>query len=193
MLLAPSTVASQNLDPSGGTLRVVGAPIMTGGALTGCQITFDAMIRDYTYRQGAFIGVSGGVAIMNTQHKLGATVKVVVIGLDQAGEAAPSRPSRAYLISASYATNLGSLVTSTASDQPGGLFAVYQIEPTIKIVADSLSARRLVFAFNQNGGDTDIQLPVELDVASTDKNGSQVRNLDAINAFTKCLGALVKE
>ena len=92
---------------------------------------------------------------MNTQQKLGATVKIVTTSLDQSGKLAPSPPSRAYLIGANYATNLDSLVIAAASDQPGGLFSIYQVEPTIGILLDALKSKKLVFAFNQNGGGTD--------------------------------------
>lgn len=192
-LVAARTAASQNIGDDGGTLDVASMPVMSNGKLTGCQLTFNAIIRDYTYRQGAFLGVSGGVGLMNTQQKLGATVKIVTTSLDQSGKLAPSPPSRAYLIGANYATNLDSLVIAAASDQPGGLFSIYQVEPTIGILLDALKSKKLVFAFNQNGGGTDIQLPIELDIASTDTNGVQVRSDKTTQDFAACVLTLMKE
>ncbi|MBY3186671.1 hypothetical protein HFO24_34335 [Rhizobium laguerreae] len=184
------TAVAQNLDPNGGTLDVANTPVMTNGKLTGCQLTFDAVIRDYTYRQGAFIAVSGGVGLMNTQQTIGTTVKIVVTTLDPSGRPVPSPPSRAYLIGANYATTLDSLVAASASDQPGGLFSVFQAEPTMGIVLDGLKTKRLVFAFNQNNSGTDIQLPIELDVVNTAANGAQVRSDNMIEGYATCVQTL---
>ncbi|TCA87050.1 hypothetical protein E0H65_30625 [Rhizobium leguminosarum bv. viciae] len=187
------TAVAQNLDPNGGTLDVANTPVMTNGKLTGCQLTFDAVIRDYTYRQGAFIAVSGGVGLMNTQQTIGTTVKIVVTALDPSGRPVPSPPSRAYLIGANYATTLDSLVAASASDQPGGLFSVFQAEPTIGIVLDGLKTKRLVFAFNQNNSGTDIQLPIELDVVNTAANGAQVRSDNMIKGYATCVQTLINK
>ncbi|MFF0919990.1 hypothetical protein ACFYE8_09815 [Rhizobium leguminosarum] len=190
VLAFSGTAVAQNLDPNGGTLDVANTPVMTNGKLTGCQLTFDAVIRDYTYRQGAFVAVSGGVGLMNTQETVGTTVKIVVTALDPSGRPVPSPPSRAYLIGANYATTLDSLVAASASDQPGGLFSVFQAEPTMGIVLDGLKTKRLVFAFNQNNSGTDIQLPIELDVVNTAANGAQVRSDNMIEGYATCVQTL---
>ncbi|MGO7537939.1 hypothetical protein ACC680_05045 [Rhizobium ruizarguesonis] len=141
-------------------------------------------------RQGAFIAVSGGVGLMNTQQTIGTTVKIVVTALDPSGRPVPSPPSRTYLIGANYATTLDSLVAASASDQPGGLFSVFQAEPTMSIVLDGLKTKRLVFAFNQNNSGTDIQLPIELDVVNTAANGAQVRSDNMIEGYATCVQTL---
>ncbi|MBY3595995.1 hypothetical protein [Rhizobium bangladeshense] len=187
------TAAAQNLDPNGGTLDVANTPVMTNGKLTGCQLTFDAVIRDYTYRQGAFIAVSGGVGLMFTQQTIGTTVKIVVTALDPSGRPIPSPPSRAYLIGANYATTLDSLVAASASDQPSGLFSIFKAEPTISIVLDALKTKRLVFAFNQNNSGTDIQLPVELDIVNTAADGAQTRSDNMIKGYAKCVLTLINK
>ncbi len=54
------------LDRIAGTLEVSSMPYMKEGRLSGCQLVFDAMVRDYSYRQGRFIKVSGAVGIMHS-------------------------------------------------------------------------------------------------------------------------------
>jgi hypothetical protein len=62
---AQSSQLHTMLDRIAGTLDVSSMLYMKEGSLSGCQLVFDAMIRDYSYRQGRFIKVSGGVGFMH--------------------------------------------------------------------------------------------------------------------------------
>ncbi len=183
----------QNIE---GTLSVNSEPYMTNGELTGCQLTFDSLHRDYAYRQGNYIKVSGAVGIMvGQENRLGAIVKVTVHALNETENGPvfePSPPSRGYLIGSDLKTNVDSLVVSDLSDTPGALFSVYALSPTMEIVLEGLQTGRLTFAFNQNGGPSDIRLPVELNVFKTDEFGNKMRSDETVRAFAKCVLALTQ-
>ncbi len=174
-----------------GTQRVYTQPLMMSGKLTGCQYVFEGMLRDYTYRAGQFIKVDGSIGIMTVQGKLASTVKVVVNEITPPSLSfKPSPPTRAYLIGADFRTNLASLVAASESDTPGALFAIYQLSPTFEILAASLKTKKLSVAFNSRGGATDITMPLDLEVATTDKDGNRTRNSVAIEDFGTCLGTM---
>ncbi|ACM36224.1 MULTISPECIES: hypothetical protein [Rhizobium/Agrobacterium group] len=177
-----------------GTQRVFAQPYMTGGKLAGCNLVFEARIRDYTYRQGQFIKVDGSIGIMGIGDKLGAVLKVVVNEITPPSLSFnPSPPSRAYLIGSKFETNVDSLVSADESDTPGSLFSVFQSSPTAEIVLAALESKKITVAFNKKGGPSDIQLPLELDVAQTDETGKRTRNDEAVEGFAQCATVLLEQ
>lgn len=191
---APSTAPL--LADIAGTLDVYSQPYLKNGKLSGCQMVFDALMQDYSYRRGEFLKVSGSVGIMYdaASGKMGSALKVVVNELPTVtdGSAVPSSPSRAYLVADDYTTNLDSLVDRSQSNTTGALFSIFQISPTIKIVTKSLELKTLVFAFNQKNGATDIRLPIDLTVEKTDASGARQRSEKMTQDFASCLLALGK-
>lgn len=177
-----------------GTQRVFAQPYMTEGTLAGCNLVFEAMVRDYTYRQGQFIKVDGSIGIIGLGGALGAILKVVVNEITPPSLTFnPSPPSRAYLIDPDFKTNIDSLVSANESDTPGALFSVYQASPTIEMIMTALQSKRLTVAFNKKNGPSDLQLPLELDVAQTSEDGERTRNDEAILGFSQCLLALAEQ
>jgi hypothetical protein len=167
---------------------------MTGGKLAGCNLVFEAMTRDYTYRQGQFIKVDGSIGIMGIGGNLGAVLKVVVNEITPPSLTfRPSPPSRAYLIGPGYATNVDSLVSADESDTPGSLFSVFQSSPTAELLLSALRSKKITVAFNKKGGSSDIQLPLELDVAQTDDVGKRTRSDQATTDFSQCLLVLFEQ
>lgn len=177
-----------------GTQRVYAQPYMTAGKLAGCNLVFEAMIRDFTYRQGQFIKVDGSIGIMAIGGAPGAVLKVVVNEIDPPSLTfTPSPPSRAYLFGPKFNTNVESLVSATESDTPGSLFSVFQVTPTLDIVLSALELKKVTVAFNKKGGSSDIQLPLELDVAQTDDEGVRTRSDQAATEFSQCLLVLFEQ
>lgn len=177
-----------------GTLNVQAQPNISEGKIIGCQFIFEAITRDWIYRQGGFTKVSGSVGIMGLSGTIGTTVKVVVHEMDVATlKMTPSTPSRVYLIGSDLRTNIDTLVNSTESDAPGGRFSIFQMSPTTEMIFDAMQSNRLTVAFNRRDGKTDIQLPVELDVISTDENGIRTRSEKNEIAFSQCMSVILKE
>lgn len=177
-----------------GTQRVYAQPYMTGGKLEGCNLIFEAMIRDFIYRQGQFIKVDGSMGIMGIGGNLGAVLKVVVNEITPPSLTfKPSPPSRAYLIGPDYSTNVDSLVSADESDTPGALFNIFQSSPTAEIMLAALQSKKITVAFNKKGGSSDIQLPLELDVAQTDAAGTRTRSDEAVTDFSQCLLVLFEQ
>lgn len=201
LLLAPSSIAqtpaqlSATLAKLAGTIRVYFQPMVSRGSLIGCTLVFDTLHQDHAYSQGRFIKASGSVGILGMEGTLGASVKVVVSDVDPASMSqtpASPAPTRAYLVAGDYTTNLQSLVQTYPSDTPGALFSVFQAEPTFQIVMAALQSRTINIAFNRGEGDTDILLPVEIDVLDVNANGLRQRSEKASDEFTDCLDALLK-
>lgn len=177
-----------------GTQRVYAQPAMTGGKLQGCSLIFEAMIRDFTYRQGQFIKVDGSIGIMDVSGSLGAVLKVVVNEITPPSLTFnPSPPSRAYLIGSDYATNVDSLISADESDTPGALFSIFQPSPTVGLILTALQSKKITVAFNKKGGLSDIQLSLELDVEHTDAAGTRTRSDQAVTDFSQCMLVLFEQ
>jgi hypothetical protein len=186
-------IVEQWLSTMAGTLNIVAAPYMSEGQLTGCSLIFGAIQQDWTYRQEAYIKVSGNVSLMIVKGKLASTLKVTVVEIDPSMPSLglnPSPPSRAYLVAPNFGTNLASLVARYPSDTPGALFSVFQLSPTFEMVLDGLKNNRLTIAFNRNDGVSDIQLPLEMDFVEVDNSGNRVRSERMKLEFIECARAL---
>lgn len=183
-----------NLAKMVGTLDVTVQPVMSEGKLSGCTFVFNALYRDYIYRQGGFLRVTGNIGLMSLKGSLGSTLKVVVheLNLERPDLGLiPSPPNRAYLQGADFETNLSSVVDSYSSDTPGALFSVFQFSPTFEMVMDGLQRNQIVIMFNSMGGSTDIRLPIELDVVDFKDDGSRIRSNKAKEEFLACGQALI--
>jgi hypothetical protein len=181
------------LSRMAGTLNVASVPVWTSGNLTGCSLSFDALHQDWKYRAGAFIKVSGSVGFLESHGQIGADLKVVVLEIDPTQPSlgkVPSPPSRIFLIGSDLKTNLETHVQSFPSD-PGALFSVFQLSPTFEMVMAGIDENRLTIAFNSFDGDSDIQLPIELDVVRFAPDGTRERSGEAKRDFLGCLDALV--
>lgn len=177
-----------------GTMNVRADPHFSDGKLDGCTYVFDAVTTDWTYRQGDYLKVSGSVMLSHMGEKVGASLKVVanLVNIQDDGRIVlvPSPPSRAFLMDENFKTNTASLVDSAISDTPGGLFSVFQPIPTMNIVSDATVSKKLTVAFNQLLGNTDLIVPVELDVENMTDDGIRIRNDKAISSFSKCVLSL---
>lgn len=191
---AQSDISEQVLASMAGTIDVRSEPYMTSGILTGCHLVFNAIAQDWKYRQGAYIKVSGNVGFVKFNNGLGSNLKVVLHDIEAIAPTLrlkPSPPSRAYLIGQNFQTNLTSVAQSGPSDTPGALFSVFQISPTFEIVMNALEMNKLTIAFNRAGGDSDLQIPLELDVKTVTNDGKRVRSEEAKAGFLACLQALM--
>ena len=186
--------ANNPLDTLSGTLAVYHQPYLVGGKLQGCQIMFEHLMRDWVTRRGQFIRVDGSISLMYpAPQKLGATLKIVVNEIDlKTMNFKASAPTRAFLIDDDYSTTIQSIVSSTASDTPGGLFSIYQVSPTFEIVLKAIQSNKLRVGFDRAGAETDIQALIELDVSATDPDGSRHRTGQAGRDFATCAQALIK-
>lgn len=179
-----------------GTQSVLFEPQVRNGDLIGCTFSYDALVRDWKYRNGGFLKVSGSLGILGPDGSFGAMQKLVVNHIDYSGptpQIVPSRPSRLYMRDQNYRTNLDSLVNSAESDSPGSVFSVFSVSPTMEIILAGIEHGEIIVAFNQLDGESDIELPIDLDVASMDQEGNRTRSNDARKAFLKCLLTLSKQ
>lgn len=189
------TFASDGIEQLLGTWSVTSQPVFYEGTLTGCTLVYDAFARDWAYSGGGYIRVTGHVGIMAVGGALGAGLKVVVNRIDPyvSADMTPSPPSRAYIVAKDLSTNLASAISSSASDTPGALYTIFQASPTFEMVAEALDAGRLTIAFNQNGGSSDIQLQIDLDVIGIDSDGQPKRSDASIESFSSCSLRLLEQ
>lgn len=185
------------LDRIVGTLSVTSQPFISEGVVTGCTFVFNALNRDHVYRQGDFIRISGSFGLMKSQNTVGVTVKVIVNEMvpDSNGQIVlkPSTPDRAYLVGQGYKNNLHGLVTSAPSDTEGGIFAIYQIEPSLPILMEQIQTQIAVIGFNRAGGKSDNQVRIDLTVENFTKTGERLHNQKAVQEFSECMLALLED
>lgn len=193
---APRSEIDLIIDKLVGTLSVYTQPYMLDGQITGCQYIFEAIARDWTYRKGQPLKVTGSIAIMGMGNNIGTTLKVVVNEIRSTDNFRlsfiPSPPSRAYLIDQSMRTNLHSLIKADKSDTPGGLFSVFSPSPTMEMILEIMESKAITIAFNQNSGGSDLQLPIDFTVAQTDNDGNRKNSDKAISDFAICTQRLIE-
>jgi hypothetical protein len=184
------------IDKLVGTLRVYAQPYMIEGKLSGCQYVFETIIRDWSYREGQPLKVTGSVAIMGLGGSIGTTLKVVVNEVRSADDfrltLVPSPPSRAYLIDREMKTNVSSLIDARQSDTPGSLFSVFSPTPTMGMILEGMESKKITLAFNQKDGRSDLQLPIDLTVEQTDDEGKRTRSEQATIDFATCTQRLIE-
>ena len=191
--MAQGDMLRQGLAELQGTLSVSSSPQMSEGKLTGCTLVFEVLQQDFVYLQGNFVRVSGNVGFMEGQGNIAAIVKVVAMEIDPDLADLGKRllpPDRAYIVAGNLSTNFGSLVSSSPSDTPGALFSIYQLEPSIDMILEALSLGTITIAFSIEGGNSDIRMPIELNVVDVDAQGNRTRSADATVAFMSCTEAL---
>jgi hypothetical protein len=181
------------LQKTSGTLFVRNVPHIVEGKLKACQLTYEALSQDWTYRQGQYLKISGSVGFIiagKPRPTLANIVKVIVqevsVGADGQLAFLPSPPDRAFLLGADFNSNLDTLANSAPSDTPGGVIAFYQASPALEMVMDGLDRDRLTVPFNRSGGATDMQLVVETDVVDVDAEGKKTRSEQPKADFLNC-------
>lgn len=201
LALAPSMAGAQEslvlqqLVTIQGTLSVQSAPQMADGKLTGCSLVYEVLQQDFVYLNGNFVRVSGNVSLLASGQNVALIVKVVAMEVDPAVTdlvVGPLPPSRAYLIDSSLNGNLDSLVTASASDAPGSIFAIYNLEPGINSIFEAIDTGKLTVAFALDGGSMDIQMPIEIDVVEVAQDGSRVRSPNTMLSFLDCAQRLMQ-
>jgi len=156
--------ASDAFDMIAGTAATEATPIMNDGIVSGCQVTFQAYVKDDLYRNGSYLNIIGGAGLMiNGQPKqLVGFVKIIAQTVDETAdggsEPVSDTPDRVYLIGKGYTTNLAKAYAGNMSDQPSTRFTLFPVDPTAQMIADGLVAGRLTFAFNQLHGSSDLQV-----------------------------------
>lgn len=206
LLAVSSSAVAQNarqviegmLQKTSGTLFIRNAPHIVEGKLKACQLTYEALSQDWTYRQGQYLKISGSVGFIiagKPRPTLATIVKVIVqeVSVDDRGQLAfrPSPPDRAFLLGADFKSNLDTLANSAPSDTPGGVIAFYHASPALEMVMDGLDRDRITVAFNKSGGATDMQLVVETDVVDVDAEGKKTRSHQPKADFLNCLQTLL--
>lgn len=175
-----------------GTMDVAVQPQMSKGQLTGCVLTFDALQQDWVYLHGKFVKVSGSFGFMTSGGKTATVLKVVAAELDPEKTNLGGNllaPTRSYLVGSDLSTNFSSLVAANRTDNEG-LFSVFQMDPGAKIIADGLAANSVTIAFGLDGN-SDIQVPVELDVVDVAADGTRKRSPQIVLRFIDCITKLL--
>lgn len=188
--------ARQSLSAMVGTMSVDAETEMSNGSLTGCHFVFTAVAQDSIYRQGAYIGVSGNVGVRRANNNFGIDLKVVVFDIDSSKSSfvlKPSAPSRAYLVGQDFQTNLSSLISTVPSDTPGALVSLFQFHPSFGIIMNGIERGKITIAFNRDEGDTEIHLPLELDVKSISESGQRQRSDEAVRSFGRCIKTMMPQ
>lgn len=190
---AQSPAVSAALQRLEGTLSVSFVPIFAGGKLSGCNLEFYAVMRDWTFRSGDYVKASGNFGLMRSKQVVSPVIKLVIHDMDRRTlQLSPSAPSRVY-ISSGLQTNADQVLTGNLSDTPGGLFVVFKTEQTFEMMIDGILSQRIELRYGRPGGNSDALLKLELDVTETDDNGVRQRSPAATDKVIECFSALVKE
>ncbi len=197
-LLIPTVSQAETTGSSGdtivGTISVSAEPSMVKGDLAGCEFVFNAIARDWIYRNGDPIKATGSIGIISISGEINAVVKVAVYEMQISDalkvEFVPSASDRVYLMNRQLETNQKSLVTSFSSDI-GGFVSIFEISPTFGMLMEAMKAGEITLAFNKADGAMDIKVPINLRVVDTDHTGKRTESDETIRDFALCTQRLL--
>jgi hypothetical protein len=187
-------LSRQALAEQLGTISVTTIPQFSQGELWSCAVDYNVLARDWVYRQGGFITVSGGFGVMQVKKRLAGYLKVVLHDIDPRTMAfTPSRPASAYFVTSDLSTSRNSVIDTSPSDVPGGIFVVLHAEPTLRLIVNGFVNDKVVVAFNRRQNGIDIQVPIDTSIEDTAPDGKQrKRSPKAALEFSNCVEQLIK-
>jgi hypothetical protein len=186
LLVLTGPTLAQGLERMLGTLHAEAQPIFADGRLDGCTVVYDALAKDFAYKQGGYITVHGSFGLMSAKGNVAITLKVIVHDTDpRLNSLTPSPPASAYFVSGTKTTK-SAVVGQYPSDTPGGIFVVLRPETVLPILMEGIGAHKITIAFARTQGGMDIQLPIDTSVAETKANGERIHSPKAATDFLEC-------
>jgi hypothetical protein len=176
-----------------GTLNATAHSDFTNGKLSACSIQFGVLTRDWKYKAGGFITITGSFGLMEVKDKVATVLKVVLHDVDPRDmKFIPSPPASAYFVSDNLTTSKQHQVESYNSDTPGALFTIFQLQPTFSFITKGLKKDQVTIAFNRKADGMDIQVPIDVTVEDTSNDGSRRRSTKAKEEFAQCALSLLE-
>jgi hypothetical protein len=177
-----------------GTNSVSFAPLQVGGSLRGCTLVYEAVVADHAYLGGNPVQAVGNLTVYVQDPSVTLALKLGVrsiLGRDQRFEA----PHFAYLQSANSSTAKLRYVSGDG-EEGFGLFIVRLDDQALKLLMETLQARKVVVGFNRKEGGLDVLVPLDLTVVKTASSGDKAqrtRSSEPVQAFGQCVLKALKE
>lgn len=190
---SPTNAVEAVMSQFEGTIAVAHTPTFAEGALAGCGIEFNTLVRDWAVRKGSYEKVSGSFGFLMANNKvISPVLKVVVHEVDSATMAlTPAAPKRAYVI-AEGNSNYASLIKSYPSDTPGALFTLFKTEPSTSMFFGALSDGKLTLRYGRTPSGIDTPLSIDLSVVKTTDDGKRVKSGQPVSEMMACMKNLLK-
>ncbi|HEV7339938.1 MAG TPA: hypothetical protein VGO06_28480 [Bosea sp. (in: a-proteobacteria)] len=189
---ANEKIVDAALSRLAGTMSVSYSPTFSGGSLSGCGIEFNALVRNFAVRSGAYEKVTGSFGFMMANRTIAPVLKVVVHEIDRATMAlSPAPPKRGYVV-AGAKSNFASLHASYPSDTPGALFSIFKIEPTTSMYFEALAEGKLTIRYGRTPSGVDVPLALDLSVIETKDDGQRVKSAAPVNDMLSCMSSLLE-
>jgi len=187
-MINTSAFADDSLQKMVGTLSVKPAPVFAGGKLSACSLEFTAVARDYKYKQGELVYLSGSLGFQadGKSRSLGIYLKIVLNDWDPiALKFIPGDPNSALIVIGNR-TSKDAQILSTLSDTPGGYFSVFRSDGSLDDVLKSIEKNELTISYSRKMGSADVPISLDLTVVDTDEAGERKKNVKNTSEFLKC-------
>ena len=202
LALAPSADAmsaeTDDLDPSFyGTLSVEFMPTQIEGELKGCELVYNALVKDYRYLKGAPVVVNGSIHYLWSS-KPAILLFTLKIGLSTVKGGKPvlpfEPPVSAYLQTKNAST---AKVKGKSIQGEGGhkLFTANAIDPAIlTLTEDLITDGKIALAYARKSGGMDVLVPLDMTVTGIRLSGAEVardRSTKAPVEFASCISEMM--
>lgn len=183
---------ASSMDDLTGTYSVTFQPLTSAGEILGCSLVYQAVLRDYVYKEGAPVMAVGNITLWGRGP--GLSLKLGLSNLLSQNRTVEA-PHGAF-IKTKNGTTAGAMVNSHDSDMAGYRVFVYKLdEKSLKVLEDLVAGENPTIGFNRNVNGLDATFVVDLSVADTASNdGGELKRKHSTAAgegFTECLGELV--
>lgn len=189
MITAATTAfAAGDTDKMLGTLSVKATPVFAEGKLNACSIEYTAFIRDYKYKQGEVVHMSGSLGFQadGNARTFTSYLKIVLNDWDPKKlEFVPGDPGSALILNGNKTTK-DALILSTVSDTPGGYFSVFDFNKTYENLSEAVEKNELNISYSRKGGKSDVPISIDLTVSETDDEGVRKKSDSNSLEFFQC-------
>jgi hypothetical protein len=174
-----------------GTAHVKSETMTRAGRIGACNLHFKLIAKDFAYRNGAPVGISGVLGLLRNTSTFSSGF--TMLALDDYDAAADSwttmLPATAHLMGQGNLSTADSFFASGPSSDGKYLMSSYEPFPFLEIITGALESRskELTVLVAREAGGIDIAATLQLDVVSIDREGNRSRSQREIASFTSCI------
>jgi hypothetical protein len=175
------------------TMWIRGYPVTIAGDIIGCGIEYNAVGRDFAYKQGNWAAFTGSVEIRENTNdgRIFAILKLIVDDVE-GDQLTAIRPSSIHFVTSNGDIVKGDPALAQASDTPGALIQGFEFDSNFtKIIPNIVDDKKLTIAFNRTKGGIDLRLLIDLTVKSVDPKGVAEYSDEMVNNFTICMSTIL--
>lgn len=189
VILTVSTSTGGNCQTT--TVSVQSEPTTRGGELISCSLVFNVLGKDRRYMRGGDIAAVGNFSVYSAPKNPNGPVTFglkLIIYDHVANDFIPAKIAQTHLVASDGTIWKNDDKLIIDGDAPGSrLHVLFLGDESTRFIEGIFKEKSFGIAFNRENDGTDVNLDVDLQVESIDKDtGAQIRSNKALLSFNQC-------